>query len=160
MFFKALVVHAFLMVAQISSYLPYSHEHHHDDWRVDWSIFRDRHSLRVLHTGFSSRTVRSTTDTSGVGTRKAIPVSFPFNAGITFPTYADISIETEPWFDPTDRFCSAGRWRNDILCCTTSTSPILVRYSFSLTKYATHTDFIRWAIHCFLCCCIWMHRSH
>merc|ERR1719392_514798 len=35
---------------------------------------------------FSMRAVRSTTDTSGVGTRKAIPVSFPFNSGITLPT--------------------------------------------------------------------------
>merc|ERR1719401_886768 len=36
--------------------------------------------------GFSRRHVRSTTDTSGVGTRKAIPVSFPFTAGMTLPT--------------------------------------------------------------------------
>merc|ERR1711972_779061 len=36
--------------------------------------------------GFSNRQVKSTTDTSGVGTRKAIPVSFPFTSGITFPT--------------------------------------------------------------------------
>merc|ERR1712154_104978 len=36
--------------------------------------------------GFSRRHVRSTTDTSGVGTRNAMPVSFPFNAGRTFPT--------------------------------------------------------------------------
>ena len=31
-------------------------------------------------------TVRSTTDTLDTGTLKAIPVSFPFNAGITLPT--------------------------------------------------------------------------
>merc|ERR1719471_955901 len=36
--------------------------------------------------GFSSRQVKSTTDTSGVGTRNAMPVSFPFRAGSTFPT--------------------------------------------------------------------------
>uniref|UniRef100_A0A5F8H9Y9 Uncharacterized protein n=1 Tax=Monodelphis domestica TaxID=13616 RepID=A0A5F8H9Y9_MONDO len=36
--------------------------------------------------GFSRRQVRSTTDTSGIGTRKAIPVSFPFRSGITLPT--------------------------------------------------------------------------
>merc|ERR1711930_41734 len=30
--------------------------------------------------------VRSTTDTSGVGTRNAMPVSFPFNAGKHLPT--------------------------------------------------------------------------
>jgi len=32
------------------------------------------------------RQVRSTTDTSAVGTRKAIPVSLPLRLGITFPT--------------------------------------------------------------------------
>ena len=31
----------------------------------------------------ASRTVKSTTDTSGVGTLNAIPVSFPFKSGIT-----------------------------------------------------------------------------
>lgn len=36
--------------------------------------------------GFSNLTVRSTTETSTVGTRKAIPVSFPFKAGSTLPT--------------------------------------------------------------------------
>merc|ERR1719492_361216 len=36
--------------------------------------------------GFSKRQVRSTTDTSGVGTRNAMPVSFPFTAGMTLPT--------------------------------------------------------------------------
>ena len=30
--------------------------------------------------------MRSTTDTSGVGTLNAIPVIFPFNSGITLPT--------------------------------------------------------------------------
>ena len=33
-----------------------------------------------------NRAVRSTTDTFGVGTRKAIPVNFPFKSGITLPT--------------------------------------------------------------------------
>merc|ERR550514_463716 len=36
--------------------------------------------------GFSKRQVRSTTETSGVGTRKAMPVSFPLTAGRHFPT--------------------------------------------------------------------------
>merc|ERR1719492_473052 len=36
--------------------------------------------------GFSKRHVKSTTDTSGVGTRKAIPVSLPFTSGSTLPT--------------------------------------------------------------------------
>ena len=35
---------------------------------------------------FSSRQVKSTTETFGVGTRKAIPVSFPLSSGRTFPT--------------------------------------------------------------------------
>ena len=36
--------------------------------------------------GLSKLHVKSTTDTSIVGTLNAIPVNFPFNAGITFPT--------------------------------------------------------------------------
>ena len=36
--------------------------------------------------GFSKLHVRSTTETSGVGTLNAIPVNFPFKSGITFPT--------------------------------------------------------------------------
>merc|ERR1719191_1467468 len=36
--------------------------------------------------GFSKAIVRSTTDTSGVGTRNAMPVNFPFRAGRHFPT--------------------------------------------------------------------------
>merc|ERR1712060_694780 len=36
--------------------------------------------------GFSKRTVKSTTETSGVGTRKAMPVSLPLTAGMTLPT--------------------------------------------------------------------------
>merc|ERR1712151_1210192 len=35
---------------------------------------------------FSRRQVRSTTETSGVGTRKAMPVSLPLTAGRTLPT--------------------------------------------------------------------------
>merc|ERR1712205_220503 len=36
--------------------------------------------------GLASLQVRSTTDTSGVGTRKAMPVSLLFNWGSTLPT--------------------------------------------------------------------------
>merc|ERR1712151_1467729 len=36
--------------------------------------------------GFSKRHVKSTTDTSGVGIRKAMPVSFPLTAGRHLPT--------------------------------------------------------------------------
>merc|ERR1719421_2821806 len=43
-------------------------------------------TISSIEAPFSRRAVRSTTETSGVGTRKAIPVSLPFNSGITFPT--------------------------------------------------------------------------
>src|SRR2546429_7233238 len=35
--------------------------------------------------GFSRRQVKSTTETFAVGTRIAMPVSLPFNSGMTFP---------------------------------------------------------------------------
>lgn len=38
---------------------------------------------------FSSLHVKSTTETFGVGTLKAIPVSFPLSSGRTFPTAYD-----------------------------------------------------------------------
>merc|ERR1712203_211738 len=43
--------------------------------------------------GFSKRTVRSTTETSGVGTRKAMPVSLPLTAGRTLPTALAAPVE-------------------------------------------------------------------
>src|SRR5574340_1627410 len=42
---------------------------------------------------FSSSTVRSTTETSEVGTRKAMPVSFLFTCGITLPTALAAPVE-------------------------------------------------------------------
>lgn len=39
------------------------------------------------------RTVRSTTETSIVGTRKAMPVSFPFSSGSTAPTALAAPVE-------------------------------------------------------------------
>ncbi len=42
--------------------------------------------IKTTHTPLLNRAVRSTTETLGVGTRKAIPVNFPFKSGITFPT--------------------------------------------------------------------------
>lgn len=36
--------------------------------------------------GLANRTVKSTTETSAVGTRKAIPVSLPLRSGMTLPT--------------------------------------------------------------------------
>merc|ERR1719188_183096 len=43
--------------------------------------------------GFSKRQVRSTTETSGVGTRKAMPVSLPFTAGKHLPTALAAPVE-------------------------------------------------------------------
>merc|ERR1712054_151141 len=43
-------------------------------------------TISSILAGFSKATVRSTTETSGVGTRKAIPVNFPFRAGKHLPT--------------------------------------------------------------------------
>merc|ERR1719265_2687362 len=42
--------------------------------------------ISSIFAGLSKRHVKSTTDTSGVGTRKAIPVNLPFKAGKHLPT--------------------------------------------------------------------------
>merc|ERR1711941_170621 len=42
--------------------------------------------ISSIFAGLSKRHVKSTTDTSGVGTRKAMPVSLPFNDGKHLPT--------------------------------------------------------------------------
>merc|ERR1719446_1601554 len=42
---------------------------------------------------FSKRHVKSTTDTSGVGTRKAMPVSFPLSLGQHLPTALAAPVE-------------------------------------------------------------------
>merc|ERR1719510_2530218 len=42
---------------------------------------------------FSKRHVKSTTDTSGVGTRNAMPVSLPFTEGRTLPTALAAPVE-------------------------------------------------------------------
>merc|ERR1712178_457524 len=42
--------------------------------------------ISSIFAGLSKRHVKSTTDTSGVGTRNAMPVNFPFNAGKHLPT--------------------------------------------------------------------------
>eukprot|EP00429_Kryptoperidinium_foliaceum_P045119 CAMPEP_0176108166 /NCGR_PEP_ID=MMETSP0120_2-20121206/54296_1 /TAXON_ID=160619 /ORGANISM="Kryptoperidinium foliaceum, Strain CCMP 1326" /LENGTH=117 /DNA_ID=CAMNT_0017442325 /DNA_START=70 /DNA_END=419 /DNA_ORIENTATION=- len=42
---------------------------------------------------FSKRQVKSTTETSGVGTRKAMPVNLPFTDGSTFPTALAAPVE-------------------------------------------------------------------
>merc|ERR1719486_1483166 len=43
-------------------------------------------TMSSMLASFSSLHVKSTTDTSGVGTRNAIPVSFPLRDGMTLPT--------------------------------------------------------------------------
>merc|ERR1719171_416547 len=43
-------------------------------------------TISSMVASFSSLHVRSTTDTSGVGTRKAMPVSLPLSEGMTLPT--------------------------------------------------------------------------
>merc|ERR1719446_79595 len=50
-------------------------------------------TISVYFAGFSSRHVKSTTDTSGVGTRKAIPVSLPLTVGRTLPTALAAPVE-------------------------------------------------------------------
>mmetsp|Transcript_78306 Transcript_78306/g.123258 ORF Transcript_78306/g.123258 Transcript_78306/m.123258 type:complete len:239 (+) Transcript_78306:1652-2368(+) len=52
---------------------------------------------------FSRRQVKSTTDTSGVGTRKAIPVSLPFIVGITLPTALAAPVEDGMMFSEAQR---------------------------------------------------------
>merc|ERR1712127_437783 len=49
---------------------------------------------------FSRRTVKSTTETLVVGTLKAIPVSLPLRAGMTFPTALAAPVEDGIIFGP------------------------------------------------------------
>mmetsp|Transcript_29550 Transcript_29550/g.96569 ORF Transcript_29550/g.96569 Transcript_29550/m.96569 type:complete len:235 (-) Transcript_29550:177-881(-) len=53
--------------------------------------------------GLARRTVRSTTDTSGVGTRNAMPVSLPFSSGITLPTALAAPVDAGMMFCPAQR---------------------------------------------------------
>mmetsp|Transcript_12722 Transcript_12722/g.19076 ORF Transcript_12722/g.19076 Transcript_12722/m.19076 type:complete len:262 (-) Transcript_12722:230-1015(-) len=53
--------------------------------------------------GFTVRTVKSTRDTSGVGTRTDIPVSFPLSSGMTFPTALAAPVEEGIMFDMAER---------------------------------------------------------
>ena len=57
-----------------------------------------QHTVRQRLTPFLSLQVGSTTETSGTGTRNAIPVSFPFSSGITFPTALAAPVDTEITF--------------------------------------------------------------
>ena len=47
---------------------------------------------------FSRQQVRSTTDTLGVGTQKATPVSSPFSSGMTLPTALAVPVEAGMMF--------------------------------------------------------------
>src|SRR5512135_3843302 len=58
-----------------------------------WEAFFMAASMSALVAGFFSTTVRSTTETSEVGTRKAMPVSFLFSSGITLPTALAAPVE-------------------------------------------------------------------
>merc|ERR1711884_350361 len=53
--------------------------------------------------GFSNRQVKSTTETSGVGTRNAMPVSLPFNEGSTLPTAFAAPVEVGMIFSAAQR---------------------------------------------------------
>merc|ERR1719156_396599 len=53
--------------------------------------------------GFSMMQVRSTTDTSGVGTRNAMPVSLPLRAGSTLPTALAAPVDDGMMFCPAPR---------------------------------------------------------
>merc|ERR1719231_1219016 len=85
---------------------------------------------------FSRRTVRSTTETSGVGTRHAMPVSLPLSSGSTLPTALAAPVEAGMMFWPAPRpprqslpdgpstvFCVA------VVACTVVIKPLTMPYS-------------------------------
>merc|ERR1719272_48970 len=53
--------------------------------------------------GLASLTVRSTTETSAVGTRKAMPVSLPLSSGMTLPTALAAPVAAGMMFWPAPR---------------------------------------------------------
>ena len=59
-----------------------SHNHHRG-----WGERERENEKNSSHTPLLKRAVKSTTETLAVGTRKAIPVSFPSKSGITLPTW-------------------------------------------------------------------------
>merc|ERR1712118_269426 len=52
----------------------------------DPEAFFNISSISLIEVSFSAKKVRSTTETSGVGTRKAMPVSLPLTLGMHSPT--------------------------------------------------------------------------
>ncbi|GMF40812.1 unnamed protein product [Phytophthora lilii] len=59
--------------------------------------------IASIDAAFSRRHVRSTTDTSGVGTRNAMPVSLPFSTGSTLPTAFAAPVDDGMMFWPQPR---------------------------------------------------------
>mmetsp|Transcript_7998 Transcript_7998/g.19213 ORF Transcript_7998/g.19213 Transcript_7998/m.19213 type:complete len:211 (-) Transcript_7998:407-1039(-) len=102
-------------------------------------------TMSAMLAGFSSLQVRSTTDTSGVGTRKAIPVSFPFSSGMTFPTafaapvaagmmFCDAHLPPRQSFPPREG-PSTTSWVA-VIACTVVISPSVIP-NFSCTTFAS-----------------------
>merc|ERR1719408_1020400 len=60
-------------------------------------------TMSAILAGFESRQVRSTTDTSGVGTRNAMPVSLPLSDGMTLPTALAAPVADGMMFWPAPR---------------------------------------------------------
>merc|ERR1719390_59325 len=93
-------------------------------------------TISSIFAGFASLQVKSTTDTSGVGTRKAMPVSLPFISGMTLPTALAAPVEDGMMFWPAPRpprqslpdgpstvFCVA------VVACTVVIRPLTIPYS-------------------------------
>ena len=79
---------------------------------------------------FSIRQVRSTTETSEVGTRKDIPVSLPFNEGMTLPTACQ-SVKRRRQHDRT-YLGGTGRRGDDVGSSATASTPVLWNISIRI----------------------------
>merc|ERR1719331_2413230 len=62
-----------------------------------------RHLISSYVASLPSLHVRSTTETSGVGTRKAMPVNLPLSAGMTLPTALAAPVAAGMMFCPAPR---------------------------------------------------------
>ena len=65
---------------------------------VEETLYGTGRTVFIIICTLASRTVRSTTDTSGVGTLKAIPVNLPFSSGMTLPTALAAPVEAGMMF--------------------------------------------------------------
>merc|ERR1719486_1897030 len=92
--------------------------------------------ISSIDASLPSLQVRSTTETSGVGTRNAMPVSLPFKAGMTLPTALAAPVAAGMMFWPAPRpprqslpdgpstvFCVA------VVACTVVIRPSTIPYS-------------------------------